>query len=394
MRPSVTSYPELRARLQTWPKYDGCVFVDRAPLLTAAFPGSFNMSSTEHHWLREYGGFLDWDHDYVFSTVQSCVRADDIERLRLGGRWHLGVFEMADLSGEVALAHRPDYPSIQSWQLQELVRFLATLGIPAARIHASYCAGGRVAELTGGAYDVPVVIPADTLSRDALCNAGVPEENLIPDRTRDTLLSLHVHRPTPWGYRNEIFVDVGTRNDPDLIDVATSEYLTWRPVFEGSQRGRHNIADLTELDAGAIGVGVGVERLCAVVNGLDRVHDVDYLRPFYAALKDVLPNAAPPDVHVAGESLRALHRIYTDLHYHADALFHLGEHGDRRLSPKRRKRTARLKRNVPRTLGAESLAHLLDLHASTQPWHAHLGDSIAATVQAITDYPATNRRLA
>jgi len=385
----MTSYLELRTRLQTWPKYDGCKTVTRAPLLTAAFPGAFNMSSTEHHWLGEYGGFLDWEHDYVFSTVQSCVRADDVERLRLGGRWHLGVFEMADLNGEIAFARRPDYHRLQSWQLEELVRFLATAGIPADRVHASYCAGGPVAELTRGAYDVPVVIPPDTLSHDALCGAGVPEENLIPDRTRDTLLSLHVHRPTPWGYRNEIFVNIGTRRDPDLVDVATSEYLTWRPVFEGSQVRREDIVDLAELDAGALGVGVGVERLCAVVNGLDRVHDVDYLRPFYIALRNALPDTTPAEIHVAGESVRALHRIYTDLHFHPDALFRSGAHGERRLSPKRRKRSARLKRNVPRTLDSATLAQILHQHAGTQPWHEHLADAIPATVQAIADYHAS-----
>ncbi len=388
----MTSYRELRERLQAWPKYDGCETVRRAPLLTAAFPGAFNMSSTEHHWLGEYGGFLDWKHDFVFSTVQSCVRADDIERLRLGGRWHLGVFEMADLNGEVALAHRPDYRRLQGWQLEEVVRFFATVGIPADRVHASYCAGGPVAELTGGAYDLPVVIPPDTLSHDALCGAGVPEENLIPDRTRDTLLSLHVHRPTPWGYRNEIFVNIGTRTTPDLVDVATSEYLTWRPVFEGAHLRRDSIVDLTELDAGAIGIGVGVERLCAVVNGLDRVHDVDYLRPFYTALRHALPDTAPPEILAAGESLRALHRIYTDLHFHPEAVFRPGPDGDRLLSPKRRKRTARLKRNVSRELDPATLAHLLAEHAATQSWHPHLSDAIEATVRAVTHYPASNRR--
>lgn len=388
----VTSYTGLRARLCAWPKYEGCRFVERAPLLTAAFPGAFNMSSTEHHWLGEYGGFLDWGHDYVFSTVQSCVRTDDVERVRAGGRWHLGVFEMADLSGEVALAARPDYARLQGWQLREVVRFLETVGIAPERVYASYCAGGPVAELTGGAYTFAGDVPADALSRDAFVAAGVPEENLLPDRSRDTLLSLHVHRPTPWGYRNEIFVNVGTRAAPDLVDVATAEYLTWRPVFDGPSDRRTSIVGLTALGAGAVGVGVGVERLCAVVNGLARVHDVDYLQPFYAALRE--PRRALPagEVDVAGESLRALHRIHADLHHHPAARFRTGDDGTRRLSPKRRKKAARLNRNVLGCVGVGALAPLLALHAQTQPWHAALGDAIEPTVRAIADYAARTGR--
>jgi len=380
------AYRDLRDRLRGWPKPAGCRYEDRAPLLTAAFPGTFNMSSTEHHWLREHGGYLDWTHDYVFSTVQSCIRVGDVELLRDDAPWHLGVFEMADLAGEVSLHRRPDYADLQGGQIRALVRFLAGLGIGPERVHASYCAGGRVADLTGGAYAFPFEVPPDTLSRDAFAAAGVPAANLLPDRTRTTLLSLHVHRPTPWGYRNEIFVDAGTAAAPVLVDVATAEYLVWRPVFAGAATDRRAIVGLAPLDAGAVGIGVGVERLCAVVNGLARVHDVDHLRPFYAVLGAALGADAGPGLYYAGESLRALHRIYTDLHHHPEARFRPHPAGGRALSTKRRKKAARLKRNVPPRLDGATLERLLDLHACAQPWHAHLADGIAPTVRAIADY--------
>lgn len=69
-------YADLRDKLIAWPKYPGTRPVLRAPLITAGFPGTFNMSYTEHHWLQEYGSYTDWDHDYAVSTVQSCVRPE------------------------------------------------------------------------------------------------------------------------------------------------------------------------------------------------------------------------------------------------------------------------------------------------------------------------------
>ena len=188
-------YARLRSLLAGWPKYPGCQPVRRAPLVTPAFPGDFNLSSTEHHWLRELGGYLDWHRDYVFSTIQSCVRLADFAFLSTAdGVRYLGVFEMGDLCGEIALRVRPNYDSLQRWQIAQLIRLLETVGIPPARIHASYSAGGRIADLTGGAYQFDGAIPPDAISRDAFLAAGVPDANLTADATRATLL--------PWLERN------------------------------------------------------------------------------------------------------------------------------------------------------------------------------------------------
>ena len=377
------------------PKYPGCTRVERAPLLTSAFPGSFNMSSTEHQWLLEYGGFLRWDHDFVYSTVQSCIRPNDFALIATdAGRWHLGVFELADLGGEIALATRPDNARLHGGQLHELVRFLGELGIAPERVHVSYCGGGSVAELTAGAYTFDHRIPADALSRTALLDAGVPERNLIVDASRDTLLSLNVHRPTPWGYRNEVYVDVGAKGRPDLVDVATEEYFLWAPVFRPDGTTRADIVGLEDLDAGAAGVAFGVERLCAVVNGLTRVHDVDYLRTFYAMLRDLAGNPSDADLYLAGESLRALHRVYTDMHHHAQARVDRGTDDDVRMSLKRRKKSAAWKRSVPRSLGAREIATLLGEHARAQPWHANLQEGVEPTVRAIEAYRSREGRVA
>jgi hypothetical protein len=386
-------YAQLRALVGGWPKYPGCQRVRRAPLVTAAFPGDFNLSSTEHHWVRELGGYLDWDRDYVFTTIQSCVRLGDFALLpTAAGARYLGVFEMGDLSGEIALRARPDYRELLRWQIAELVRLLGVLGIPPERIQASYSAGGRIADLTGGRYRFDGEIPADALSRDAFLEAGVPETNVTPDATRATLLALHVHRATPWGYRSEIHVDIGTPGCPRLIDVATAEYFLWRPRFSGTEPRREDIVGLAPLETGATGIGVGLERLTMVSNGLARIHDVDYLRPFYEGLRDALGGELRPDDYVAGESLRALHRIQADLRSHPEVAGQRGEDGSVRLSVRRRKKLARLKRSVPARLDAARLERLLVAHSDSQPWHEDLTAAIEATIAQLVDYRGSQAR--
>ena len=379
-------YCELRDRLLNWPKHPDCRPVLRAPLITPGFPGTFNMSSTEHHWLQEYGGYIDWDHDFVFTTIQSCVRLNDFAHLAgESGRNYLGVFEMADLSGEIALRERPDYVEAQHWQVREFVRFLAQLGIGPGRVHASYCAGGKVAELTSGAYGFDFDIPADEATHRALLDAGIPGCNLIPDCTRDTLLSLHIHRASPWGFRNEIFIDIGTAGQPQLLDVATAEHLKWNPVFRGSGD-RENIVGLESIRNGYFGLSFGVERLCMAVNGARRVQEVDYLQPFYRTAERIAGHALTDRDYYIGESLRALHRIYTDCHFHSEASVRVDKNGHTSMGLKRRKKAALLKRNIPLALTRAELELLLAAHTEAQPWHEHLAEGIELTIEEIGEY--------
>ncbi len=386
-------YARLRKRLRDWPKHPGCRPVARAPIVTQAFPGTFNLSFTEHHWLQEYGALLGWDHDYIFTTIQSCIRPGDFSLLptKAGARY-LGVFELADLCGAITLRTRPDFRALQTWQIGELVRLLGELGVPPERIHPSYSAGGRVADLTAGRYRFDGEIPPDHLSRDAFLLAGVPEANLIADATRATLLSLHLHRPTPWGYRNEIHVNIGTAGCSTLVDVATVEYLLWGPRFRDGGERREDIVGIEPLEGGALVIACGVERLAMVANGLMRVHDVDHLRPFYEGLETVLGRVLDPGDYLAGESLRALHRIHADLEFHPESDARCREDGVARLSIRRRRKLARLKRCIPVRLRTEDLERLLLVHASSQPWHENLEAAIEPTLWALTEYRHSRAR--
>jgi hypothetical protein len=95
---------------------------------------------------------------------------------------------------------------------------------------------------------------------------------------------------------------------------------------------------------------------------------------------------------VAGESLRALHRIEADRRFHSEAAGEREGNGGARLSARRRKKLARLKRNVPVRLDAARVERLLLTHSASQPWHAELGAAIDGTIAQLVDYRASQAR--
>jgi len=366
-------YKILRELVQNHSKYEGCVKVARAPLIHDGFPGTFNLSFTEYPWLKEYGGFVDFDHDYVFSTVQSCIRPNDFPLLHTVDSWkYLGVFEIADLTGAVSLSKKPDYNELQKWQIRELIDFLKKVGIEQDRVHPSYCVGGTVKELTGGRYSFDFLVPKDEISRKAFLEAGVPEKNLIPDRSRDTFLSLHLHRPSPWGYRTEVNVTLGDCNKDELLDIATTEYIPWRPIYTGSDNSKENIIGLEESESGFAISAVGLERLCMAINAFPTVRDVDYISQIYDGY-GVIDEAQD---ELAVESLRALHRIYADVISYGCKP---GRH--------RKEKIRKMLSNIP-DFDKEKLRELLKIHSQTQPWHPELREGIEPTIEKIEMYRA------
>ena len=211
------SYKKLREFLANTEKYPNCKKFQRAPLIHKGFPGTFNLSFTEYDMFRLYGGYSKFSEDLIFSTIQSCVRPQDItENIKEGKNlWkYLGVFEMSDVAGQITLSKKENIKKIHTWQLNNLIEICVNLGLRKEKIYPSYCKGGDIAKITNGKYTFNFKVPEDTLTKEAFIEAGIPKENLIPDETRDTFLSLHINMPTPWGYRNEINYNLGTKENP------------------------------------------------------------------------------------------------------------------------------------------------------------------------------------
>lgn len=365
-------YEELRKKILNWKKFSNCKLIERSPLINRGFPGTFNLSFTEDPWLKEYGKYVDFDHDFIFSTIQSCIRPTDIPLIGTSNSWkYLGVFEIADLNGIINLSNKPDYSQLQENQVFKLVKFLEEIGISREKIHASYNVGGELKKISDGKYYFDFIVPEDVISKNAFLKAGIPKENLIVDKSRDTFLCLHLHQPTPWGYRNEIYVNLESKEKPNLLDIGTIEYLKFKPLFNGSTQYSTNIVGLEESSCGVSLVAFGLERLCLAINGLQRVQDIDYLKPFYEKLEQVIGEKN----FLIGESLRALHRIYGDINSY-------------KCFPERhqKQRIKNILSNIFDSITINQIEELLKIHSENQPWHSNLKAGIQPTIERIELY--------
>lgn len=158
-----------------------------------------------------------------------------------------------------------------------------------------------------------------------------------------------------------------------LLDIATTEYLMWKPIFQGDQSKSKNIVNLEESQSSFIISALGLERLCMAVNDLPTVRDVDYISRVYDLYEEVINKSE--DEYIV-ESLRALHRVYSDIKKFG---FKLSKHHKIKMRP--------LLRSLPlNKLNRVNLEELLNLHAETQPWHPELKDGIEPTIERILQY--------
>ncbi len=376
------TYEELRKFLKNTKKYPNCKKYPRAPLIHKGFPGTFNLSFTEYDMLKEFGGYSDFSHDLIFSTTQSCIRPQDIlENIREGNDlWkYLGVFEMSDIGGQIVLSEKNDIEKVHAWQLNRLIEILVELGLKKENIYPSYQAGGKVSKITAGKYNFDFKIPEDKFTKELFIKEGIPWKNLIPDETRDTFLSLHINMQTPWGYRNEINYNIGTKKNPKFLDIATLEYFLWYPTYSSKKKVAKNINGLQDIILTVSVGGIGVERLYMAINGLKNIQEVDYLKKFYDLFKILYPKLTEKQRIKSGEALRALHRIFSDKEIYK--IESLGR--NRKLKVKLFIRI--IIENI-KEINQEKLKNLLELHSKVQPWHKELKKGIQPTIDRIKRY--------
>jgi len=380
------TYQELREYMQNLEKFPGCEKRARAPLIHKGFPGTFNLSFTEYEHLKEFGNFSNFNKDFIFSAIQSCIRPQDIdENLKNGkGLWkYLGIFEMADLAGQIVLSGKNKAEELHLYQIKRLVKMFNELGLDLTRIYPSYNAGGSVSELTKGKYNFDFIIPEDTLSKESFIAEGIPAENLIADKTRDTFLSLHLNMKSPWGYRNEINYNIGTKENPQLLDIATLERCLWFPKYNGEEKSL-NICGLTEIDHTINVSGIGLERLCMAINKLSNVQEVDYIKSFYDSFRTLSPELSEEQRIKVGEVIRAMHRVQSDVSANSSVKWTESRE-------KKRRRLMQIIHENHKGLKKEELEQLLKIHAETQPWHPELEQGITPTADLILNYLEARR---
>lgn len=378
------SYQDLRTKLGSLEKIPGCVNLERPPLINDGFPGHFNYSFTEYPWLKEYGRYMSFDHDFIFSCIPTCIRYDDVfnektkkSNLDSTDSWkYLGVFEMSDLAGIASYKGIRDIYELQYKQAAYLIGLLVNFGISMDKIFCSYQRKGSVQDITKDKFTFNATIDEDEIGKQVFLDLGVPISNVQPDSEGAALLSLNLFQrrenggqwrvPSPWGYRNEININLGTKDRPKWLDIATLERFAYRPIVENEKIiGLDHITDSVSIGA------VGLERLCLLANGLDSIQKIDHLEPFYKELK-----ITQSKVRV-GECLRALHFIYTDVRKENIDLSKYQRTRDRI-------RIGFLQTIARANFKINEIRKLLDVHARYQPWHPELKEGIDSTIEAIS----------
>lgn len=351
-------YSDFRQKIIELERYEGCVKIDRCPLINPGFPGSFNMSFGEDAILKEYGRYQFFDHNYIFSTIQQVIRHNDLfDGVKTNPEKYLGIFEMADIYGLIMLKEKINLEELQIKQVEKTINLLTEIGIKKEDIFPKYCGGGSVRKLTNGKYAFDKIIPEDIVTLNALVSMGIPKENICKDYTRDTLLALHMASGNiAWGYR----VEVEVKTKMGLLDIATIELFLWDPVLNDKKE----IVDIQDITYTLALTVTGVERLYVVASNLVDVRDIPHIKNLY----DLVSSK-----NIGVEYLRALHAIISD---QIKFNFELGKH--------RKVYMNRMAREI--NLSERNVLEILNKNAEYQIWHPELRDGIKTTFEYISDY--------
>jgi len=337
--------------------------VQRPPLINRAYHGNFNVSFGEHYMIEKWGRYQYFDDDWCIKGIASVVRAIDIfNSIPKNPEKYLGVFDL--LAFMKNLKERSDPREIAYKQVADQIKLLNDLGISSDRIYPSYCAGGAVKEITGGKYRFDYYISEDSFSKEAFLEFGIPKKNLIPGKTRNTLLSLNLSTGhIAWGYRNEIEV----KNQGRLIDVSTIENFLWDPVYD-----KEKIVGLEPISYTlCLKGGGGLERVYMVMRGLSDIREIEHLKKFYDALGSK---------KFYGEYIRALHFIMTDVSAFKIPL---------NKKKKCKEYVNRMVREIPKDIILDKIKYLLTVHSESQLWYPELEGGIDPTIEEIARYRNT-----
>lgn len=353
---------ELRDKIDQAKKYPGTEQIKADSVINAGYPSCFTLSFGEPPMLERFGQYLDYDSNFIFTKIQPCIRHQDWPSIteKPEDERHLAVFDMAGIGGMIILLDHTKQEKITKFSIDTTMELLMSLGLDKDKLRIAYFESTPIVEATKGKYAIDKVFPTDPYASYWKDQHGLRQDQLIPNHDRDTMLALNVFGlPTPWGYRYEILYDY----KGELLDIATVEYLNYRPLFDESGK----INDVVPFDHAFAASVVGLERLAMVVNNLNHIWEIDTIKLMVDSLFEASTTKDNAQVVIAVQALRALHRIIADSGLYTTL-------------NKRRKEYAR---NFyrPYFLALEQLGiadttaitqTLLELNASLNPWYPEL----------------------
>lgn len=276
-----------------------------APLIHKGFPGNFNLSLAEYEFFNQNDDFFDLKKDIVYTKNQPCIRYNDFAHIKKpnpDSYRYLLRFTMAPVGGitwkkDVTLREKEIEKCIYN-----LLNFLTKdCGLDIDKIHIQYLKSESIQNLTEGKYNFDFDVPDDP-NLQIYKNYGIPEKNFASISNRDGLLALNVYgRPTPWGYRNEIFYEYNGK----LLDIATLESLVFEPSFDETGI----ISGLKPYPYTLVLSAVGVERILMILNNLRDINELDIISEPAEILR---PYTDPISAKQLVQVLRTIQAILSD----------------------------------------------------------------------------------
>jgi len=368
------TYSQLRKLLENFPKYQGSKKFPNFSVVNEGFPGKFNLSFVEAEWMKLFHNFIRISRSLIYTKIQPVIRDNDFVKIIIPKKRdsykYLGLFDMADISGCVTLTNQKKWQEIARFTIDSMWIFLIdTLKLDSDKLFIKIFNGGKISEVTKGRYNIDRYIEADKFGMNEWKKMGINESNFILDNTRDTLLTLYLNQPTPWGYRTEILYDIGK---DELLDIGTVEYVIWEPIIKDGK-----IIGIKPWNCCFVINLVGVERILMVKNKLDHIVKCDHIYPLYKKIENLCDDKT--DAFLMTESLRVIHRVIAD------------SNGYKNLS-RNKKRIFRYYLNTIKNFktNEDILKKLLSKNAELQPCYPELKKSVGLTTKEILDYKKAN----
>lgn len=303
---------EVAKRLDSYHETLSVLRVKQTSVVSPLFPGQFNYCLDEIHIFEKYKNFINIHNDEHFQKIQPAIRLADFDTYFSDNGTksanHLGVFTIGTINGG-HIEDKNKEEALYRKSVLGVIDFLTKyIGLEKDRLRISYFSGGATAREVEASRKRPdsklkveteFNIEEDTLSKKILRDAGLRAEQLIPNNSRDNFLTTNWDVTiAPWGYRNEILYVL---DNGSLLDVSTIERLTFAPVIE-SRNGINYVIDIKPWNRCFVIDACGIERVALASSAYETIFDV---LDFEAMLNIGLTVAQV-------ESIRILHRVYTD----------------------------------------------------------------------------------
>jgi len=333
-------------------------------VINKGFSGNFNLSFSEPEMLEEFGSLINIKHKLLYTKIQPCIRFEDflkiLSPLSKKSYMYLGLFDMA---GICLCYPKPNGLEEQTKILiNQVWNFLTNkLKLEPTKLFVKCFAGKSIKQATKGKYKIDKKIEKDNLSINEWIKIGLPKDNILLDKSRDTFLALHIHRPTPWGYRTEILYKLKNK---EFIDLGTIEYFPWKPVFR-----KDKIVDIVSWENSCCLAVFGLERLNFVTNNLEHIRECDIIKPLFSKILEDSKIKNQAQAFLLCECIRVSQRVLTDSLGYAN----LSRHRKKKLT-KYIQQIYKLfkKMKIP----IKNLRDYLEINAKLQEWYPELKKNV------------------